>query len=131
MKRIFLIFVMTIALFSCDKDEGKKYYLPQMEPQIISCLDNSGMSFEIKSDIPSKFKFVGYTYKDDNDSTTLSESMDTDLYNIIQLDEYTYKVTIKPFSKQVGIAFAFEAIDNPLFGRVSQSIVYCGFETNH
>lgn len=122
---------MTITLFSCNKEEGKKYYLPQMEPQIISCLDNSGMSFEIKSDIPSKFKFVGYTYKDDDDSTTLSESMDTDLYNIIQLDEYTYKVTIKPFSKQVGIAFAFEAIDNPLFGRVSQSIVYCGFETNH
>ena len=131
MRKILFVMFAALAFVACDKEEGKKYYLPQMEPQIISCLDNSGMSFEIKSDIPSKFKFVGYTYKDDDDSTTLSESMDTDLYNIIQLDEYTYKVTIKPFSKQVGIAFAFEAIDNPLFGRVSQSIVYCGFETNH
>ena len=33
-----------LAFVACDKEEGKKYYLPQMEPQIISCLDNSGMS---------------------------------------------------------------------------------------
>lgn len=125
MKKILLTLFIGFFLVACEK-EAEKQNFPHMNPQKISCLDKSGMSFEIKSDIPSRFTFVGYTYNEEN-NTTLTESMDTDLYHIVQVDEYTYNVTIKPFSKQVGIAFAFEATHNPLDGRVAQSVVYCGF----
>ena len=125
MKKILFVMFAALAFVACEKEAEKKNF-PHMNPQKISCLDKSGMSFEIKSDIPSRFTFVGYTYNEEN-NTTLTESMDTDLYHIVQVDEYTYNVTIKPFSKQVGIAFAFEATHNPLDGRVAQSVVYCGF----
>ena len=131
MKKILFVLMAALAFVACQKEENKEKNFPQMNPQKISCLDKSGMSFELKSDIPSRFSFVGYTYKEDNNSTTIIESMDTDLYSITQVDEYTYKVTIKPFSKEVGIAFTFKAIHNPLEGRVAQSVVYCGFEPNY
>ena len=55
MKKFLLFVFAALAFVACDKEEDKpNWSFPKISPTpVYSCLDNSGMIIEVKSDIPS------------------------------------------------------------------------------
>ena len=53
---------------------------------------------------------------------------DTDVYSMTQTNEYTYKLTIKPFNQKLRMAFYFKEIDNPSNMMPSVVLIGCGKE---
>ena len=94
-------------------------------------MDSEGMTMELKSDVPAMFVgAVHYLEQQEipgyEEGTHYSET-NTDLYNLTQIDEYTFQITIKPFVEPGRIIFGFESKVNPI-DRRAIAIVACGFE---
>ena len=104
-----------LAFVACQKEESKENdrFIPIFYPNAISCLDNAGMTLEIKSDRPSMFAVASFI-KDGEQTNTLEEfynsmhyETENDRYRITQIDEYTYQLTIKPFVDELKLVFYF------------------------
>ena len=125
-KRLFTIFAF-VACNEKSEEQVKQMVLPDMTPNTFSCFDNSGMTIEIKSDIPSRLigcDWVNY----DTDEDFYDTGLDTDVYSMTQTDEYTYELTIKPFNEKIRMAFYFKAIDNLSNKMPSVVLIGCGQE---
>ena len=68
---------------------------------ILSCLDNSGMTIVVKSDIPAEFistmLVLSYQENPGYEESINFYDTSTDIYDLTKLDEYTYQITVKPF----------------------------------
>ena len=138
MRKILFVMFAAIAFVACEKEEANeevKYnrYYPILYPNAISCLDNAGMTLEIKSDRQSKFLAACIvndeepirTQEDEINSTHYET--DNDRYHITQIDEYTYQLTIKPFVEQRRLALYFiNPKDN--YERIGLVVATCGYE---
>ena len=118
-----------LAFVACQKEEPKKERIvPVLYPNAISCLDNAGMTLEIKSDIPSMF-YAALLMKEgekERDDHFIYETSN-DRYHITQIDEYTYQLTIKPFVEQRRLALYFiNPKDN--YERIGLVVATCGYE---
>ena len=102
-----------LAFVACQKEESKENdrFIPIFYPNAISCLDNAGMTLEIKSDRPSMFAVASFI-KDGEQTNTL--------------EEYTYQLTIKPFVDELKLVFYFLNPKNTY--RPGYIAVTCGYE---
>ena len=138
MRKILFVMFAALAFVACEKEEANeevKYnrYYPILYPNAISCLDNSGMTLEIKSDRQSKFLAACIvndeepirTQEDEINSTHYET--DNDRYHITQIDEYTYQLTIKPFVEERRLILYF-AVPNRPVERIGFAVIGCGYE---
>lgn len=130
MKRIIFVLMLALAFVACKKEEANENdrYFPIFYPNAISCLDNAGMTLEIKSDRPSEFGYAVIA-KDEEKNVDRSHyhyETENDRYRITQIDEYTYQLTIKPFVEKDRIVFYFFNPKNTY--RPGYIVVTCGYE---
>ena len=128
MRKILFVMFAVIAFVACQKEEPKKERIvPVLYPNAISCLDNAGMTLEIKSDIPSMF-YAALLMKEgekEGDDHFIYETSN-DRYRITQIDEYTYQLTIKSFVEKDRMVFYFANPTNTY--RHGFIVVTCGYE---
>ena len=134
MRKILFVMVAALTLVACnEKEETQIRVRPTLSPKVSCCMDSEGMTMELKSDVPAIFvgaahflqqqEIPGYEEKTSYNRTDTNN----DRYNLTQIDEYTFQITIKPFVEPGRILFAFESKVNPI-DRRAIAIVACGFE---
>lgn len=131
MRKILFVMFAALAFFACDKEEEQIHIRPELSPKVSCCMESEGMTLELKSDVPAIFVgAVHYLEQQEipgyEEGTHYSET-NTDLYNLTQIDEYAFQITIKPFVEPGRIIFGFESKVNPM-SRKALAIVACGFE---
>ena len=116
MKKLLLILITIFALSSCNKKEEKiKWDRPQLSPKVSSCMESEGKTMVLKSDIPAEFIVAFFTPENSTEPIKGKElhETDNDIYNITQVDEYTFLIIVKPFIEPSRICFAFVSKENP------------------
>ena len=64
MRKILFVLVAALAFVACKEKDEQIWSFPKISPTpVYSCLDNSGMIIEVKSDIPSKFTYATISKK--------------------------------------------------------------------
>ena len=134
MKKILFMLFAALAFVACDKEEDKpNWSFPKISPTpVYSCLDNSGMIIEVKSDIPSKFTYATISKKreksevEEDIAKKLYET-ENEIYKITQIDDYTYQITIKPFIDHRQVAFIIASQEDS-YARPGVVIIACGYE---
>ena len=134
MKKILFMLFAALAFVACDKEEDEQIWsFPKISPTpVYSCLDNSGMIIEVKSDIPSKFTYATISKKreksevEEDIAKKLYET-ENEIYKITQIDDYTYQITIKPFIDHRQVAFIIVSQEDP-YARPGVVIIACGYE---
>ena len=133
MKKLLLIFITIFALSSCKEKDELNWNHPKFSPTAVwECLDNSGMIIYVKSDIPSNFFLV--TAIPEGEKIETQEDIvkhhfyetENDIYKIVQIDEYTFQITIKPFVEDRRVVFYFSSKENPS-ANCAYIIITCGF----
>ena len=83
----------------------------------------------LKSDIPAEFIVAFFIPENSTEPIKGKElhETDNDIYNITQVDEYTFRITVKSFIEPSRICFAFESKENPA-ARSAFALITCGFE---
>ncbi len=134
MKKILFFIFAALAFVACDKEKDEQIWsFPKISPTpVYSCLDNSGMIIEVKSDIPSKFTYATISKKreksevEEDIAKKLYET-ENEIYKITQIDDYTYQITIKPFIDHRQVAFIIASQEDP-YARPGVVIIACGYE---
>ena len=134
MKKILFRLFAALAFVACDKEKDEQIWrFPKISPTpVYSCLDNSGMIIEVKSDIPSKFTYATISKKreksevEEDIAKKLYET-ENEIYKITQIDDYTYQITIKPFIDHRQVAFIIASQEDP-YARPGVVIIACGYE---
>ena len=134
MKKILFMLFAALAFVACDKEKDEQIWsFPKISPTpVYSCLDNSGMIIEVKSDIPSKFTYATISKKreksevEEDIAKKLYET-ENEIYKITQIDDYTYQITIKPFIDHRQVAFIIASQEDP-YARPGVVIIACGYE---
>ena len=134
MKKILFVMFAALAFVACDKEKDEQIWsFPKISPTpVYSCLDNSGMIIEVKSDIPSKFTYATISKKreksevEEDIAKKLYET-ENEIYKITQIDDYTYQITIKPFIDHRQVAFIIASQEDP-YARPGVVIIACGYE---
>ena len=134
MKKILFFIFAALAFVACDKEKDEQIWsFPKISPTpVYSCLDNSGMIIEVKSDIPSKFTYATISKKreksevEEDIAKKLYET-ENEIYKITQIDDYTYQITIKPFIDYRQVAFIIASQEDP-YARPGVVIIACGYE---
>ena len=134
MKKILFFIFAALAFVASDKEKDEQIWsFPKISPTpVYSCLDNSGMIIEVKSDIPSKFTYATISKKreksevEEDIAKKLYET-ENEIYKITQIDDYTYQITIKPFIDHRQVAFIIASQEDP-YARPGVVIIACGYE---
>ena len=134
MRKILFVLVAALAFVACDKEKDEQIWsFPKISPTpVYSCLDNSGMIIEVKSDIPSKFTYATISKKreksevEEDIAKNLYET-ENEIYKITQIDDYTYQITIKPYIDHRQVALIIASQEDP-YARPGVVIIACGYE---
>ena len=130
MKKILFVMFAALAFVACDKEEDKpNWNFPKFSPSAaLSCLDNSGMTIVVKSDIPAEFisTMLVLSYQENPGYEEYLYDTSTDIYDLTKLDEYTYQITVKPFVDNRQLTFIFGSQENPN-ARRGMVIITCGY----
>ena len=133
MRKILFVLVAALAFVACKEKDEQIWSFPKISPTpVYSCLDNSGMIIEVKSDIPSKFTYATISKKreksevEEDIAKKLYET-ENEIYKITQIDDYTYQITIKPFIDHRQVAFIIASQEDP-YARPGVVIIACGYE---
>ena len=130
MKKILFMLFVALAFVACDKEKDKpNWNFPKFSPSAaLSCLDNSGMTIVVKSDIPAEFlsTMLVLSYQENPGYEEYLYDTSTDIYDLTKLDEYTYQITVKPFIEHRKLVFYFGSQENPN-ARPGVVIITCGY----
>ena len=133
MRKILFFIFAALAFVACKEKDEQIWSFPKISPTpVYSCLDNSGMIIEVKSDIPSKFTYATISKKreksevEEDIAKKLYET-ENEIYKITQIDDYTYQITIKPFIDHRQVAFIIASQEDP-YARPGVVIIACGYE---
>ena len=129
MRKILFVMVAALAFVACDKEEKLNWDRPQLSPKVSSCMESEGKTMVLKSDIPAEFIVAFFIPENSTEPIKGKElhETDNDIYNITQVDEYTFRITVKSFIEPSRICFAFESKENPA-ARSAFALITCGFE---
>lgn len=132
MRKILFFIFAALAFVACKEKDEQIWSFPKISPTpVYSCLDNSGMIIEVKSDIPSKFTYATISKKreksevEEDIAKKLYET-ENEIYKITQIDDYTYQITIKPFIDHRQVAFIIASQEDP-YARPGVVIITCGY----
>ncbi len=132
MRKILFFIFAALAFVACDKEEDKPNWShPNFSPFATwSCFDNSGMTIVVKSDKPAEFistsHILSYQEIPGYSKATIYSDTNTDLYDLTKLDEYTFRIIVKPFVDNGQLTFIFGSQENPN-ARRGMVIITCGY----
>lgn len=131
MKKLF-VFIIIILLTACKEKNELNWNFPKFSPTAaLSCLDNSGITIVVKSDIPAEFistvLSLSYQENPDYEEPAIFYDTNNDIYDLTQIDEYTFQIIVKPFIEQRRLVFYFGSQENPN-ARPGVVVITCGYQ---